>query len=164
MRSPKRSLFLRFLPGRLWRRSRGWGRWVRWPPTLSMSSRGRPRIGLRTCAGGLPLEVIFKSLCLLNQSKTIISVPLQCQLANKFDLLMIENGYKPNLKLDCLKIWLFITGLTAEIATSASLVTLVWVGTMCELLNKTSPQGGNLGSAGQTVGELQGNREIFLNP
>ena len=33
---------------------------------------------------------------------------------------------------------------------------------MCELLNKTSRQGGNLGSAGQTVGELQGNREIFF--
>ena len=53
MRSPKRSSLLRFLPDRLWRRSRGWGRWVRWPPTPSMNSRGRPRIGLRTCAGGL---------------------------------------------------------------------------------------------------------------
>ena len=90
--------------------------------------------------GWLPLQVILKSLCLLNQCKTIISVPFQC-----FQ-----------------KIWPFITGLTAEIATSVSLVTLVWAGTMCELLNKPFRRGGNQGSAGQTGGELQGNTEMFF--
>ena len=138
VRSPKRSMLLRFLPDRLWRRSQGWGRWVRWPPTPSMSSsRGRPRIGgLIASSSDLEVTLSLESV----QNHYISPFPM----------------FPKNLA--------FFTGLTAEIATSVSLVTLVWAGTMCELLNKPSRRGGNQGSTGQTGGELQGNTEMFLNP
>ena len=106
-----------------------------------MNSRGRPRIGLRTCAGGM----------IASSSDLEVTLSLES----------VQNHYISPFPMFP-KNLAFFTGLTAEIATSVSLVTLVRAGTMCALLNKPFRRGGNQGSAGQTGGELQGNTKMFF--